>query len=103
MWRRCVRIAVPSFHHAMGLLEGNWRSRWPREFEDPASQAINYLFCEGQHKYAYCFPLLKQFAEEAGFTQVRDYSAQLGVTMKTYGRVTLGDEPPGSLVIELQR
>ncbi|MBL8848229.1 MAG: methyltransferase domain-containing protein [Planctomycetaceae bacterium] len=99
----CVRLAVPSLQHALNILAGTKTSHWPRQFDDPASQAINYIFCDGQHKYAYCFPLLKTFALEAGFTQVLDYSAEHGETPKQYGRITVGKEPPGSLIVELRR
>ncbi|CAN5703962.1 hypothetical protein BH23PLA1_BH23PLA1_11080 [soil metagenome] len=100
-----ARIAVPSMEHALAVAMGQSSDPedWPRRFADPASQAINYLFCDGQHKYGYTFDILRAFATEAGFSTVRNYSAEHGVAPKQYGHVTVGDEPPGSLVVELAR
>jgi predicted SAM-dependent methyltransferase len=98
-----ARIAVPSMEHALRIASGEQVDDWPRAFADPLSQAVNYLFCDGQHKYAYSFATLASFAREAGFATIRPYSAAHGVAPKTYGRITVGDEPPGSLVVELAR
>jgi predicted SAM-dependent methyltransferase len=98
-----ARIAVPGFEHSLAVARGEVVEDWPRAFVEPASQAVNYLFCEGQHKYAYTAEILGTFAREAGFSRVTDYSAAHGVETKAYGTVTLGDEPRGSLVVELQR
>ncbi len=95
------RIAVPSIEHALEIARGEATSDWPRPFEDRLAQAINYLFCDGQHKYAYSFGLLSEFAKSAGFTKIVQRSAISGLTPTTYGRVTVGDEPLGSLVVEL--
>jgi predicted SAM-dependent methyltransferase len=96
-----ARVAVPSMEYALEVARGSDVEDWPRPFSDPISQAVNYLFCDGQHKYAYTFEILSTFAREAGFPRVVDYSADHGVASKTYGAVTVGDEPPGSLVVEL--
>lgn len=97
-----ARIAVPSMEHALLVARGETEENWPRAFEDdPLGQAINYLFCDGQHKYAFSYGVLKSFALEAGFAHVRDYSAYHGVGPRRYGQVTVGDEPFGSLVVEL--
>jgi predicted SAM-dependent methyltransferase len=98
-----ARIAVPSFEYALEIAEGKAVDDWPRAFKDPQAQAINYLFCDGQHKYAYNFDVLSTFAREAGFNQVVNYSRAEGVNPKSYGAVTVGDEPKGSLVVELGR
>ena len=73
----------------------------PRPFKDSVAQAINYLFCDGQHKYAYNFDALATFARDAGFSRIVNYSATHGVTPKQYGSIVVGDEPVGSLVVEL--
>lgn len=99
--RGSVRIAVPSFEHALVIAAGKATSTWPRAFDDPHAQAINYLFCDGQHKYAYSFALFEHFARDAGFTSVECYSAVHGVAAKQYGAVRVGDEAEGSLVVEL--
>jgi predicted SAM-dependent methyltransferase len=96
-----ARIAVPSFDYALEVAWGEHSEGWPRAFDDSRSQAINYLFCDGQHKYAYNFDILSAFAREAGFGRVENYSDAHGVQPKRYGAVSVGDEPVGSLVVEL--
>jgi predicted SAM-dependent methyltransferase len=96
-----ARIAVPSVEYALAVAGGAATEDWPRAFSDPMAQAVNYLFCEGQHKYAYNFAILEGFARLAGFEQVDHFSALFGVARKVYGGVEVGDEPPGSLVVEL--
>ncbi len=96
-----ARIAVPSVDHALQVAHGAAVEDWPRPFADPVAQAVNYLFCEGQHKYAYTYSILDAFARKAGFQGVADYSREHGVEPKKYGEVVVGDEPPGSLVVEL--
>ena len=98
-----VRLAVPSFEHCLEIALGRCSSSWPRQLDNSTSQAINYLFCDGQHKYAYSAELLEEFARQAGFGQVENYSASFGVAPKVYGRVSLGNEPLGSLVFELRK
>jgi predicted SAM-dependent methyltransferase len=99
-----ARIAVPSMEHALVVAMGGGKEEdWPRPFGDPVSQAVNYLFCDGQHKYAYTYDILRRFAEEAGFGTVTHASALWGVEPRAYGAVTVGDEPEGSLVVELGR
>lgn len=97
-----ARVSVPSMEHAIKIMEGHAESHFPRAFRDPISQALNYLFCDGQHKYGYAFATLEQFALYAGFASVYHYSGHCGVAPKQYGRVTVGNEPPGSLVVELR-
>lgn len=76
-------------------------NRFPRQFDDLSARAINYLFCDGQHKYGYSFGLISEFARQAGWNRVRQCSAADGVTpVSYYGRV-IGAEPAGSLVVEL--
>lgn len=96
-----ARIAVPSFEYALEIARGLHVEDWPRAFADPSAQAINYLFCDGQHKYAYNYDVLSTFAKEAGFREIVNYSEPNGVKPKTYGAVTVGDEPAGSLIVEL--
>lgn len=97
-----ARIAVPSFEHALVVANGGRVEDWPRAFEDPVAQAVNYLFCEGQHKYAYSAAVLERFARLAGFGDVTNYSREHGVEPRRYGRVVVGDEPEGSLIVELR-
>lgn len=97
-----ARFAVPSMEHALVIAQGGATMQYPRVFASPLGQAINYLFCDGQHKFAYCFEVFQDFARQAGFTRVRNYSAALGVAPATYGPHTIGDEYEGSLVVELR-
>ncbi|MCI0363667.1 MAG: methyltransferase domain-containing protein, partial [Phycisphaerales bacterium] len=97
-----VRLAVPSMEYALAIARGEVTVSWPREFRDPLAQAINYLFCDGQHKYGYSWIVLADFAAQAGFTRVSDISNQQR-EKKQYGPIVLGPELTGSLVAELQR
>lgn len=98
-----VRLAVPSFERCLRIAAGEDESHWPRDFEDSKSQAINYLFCDGQHKYAYCDGNLRQFAKEAGFEGIENVSEVRGEEPSDYFGIELGNEPPGSLIFELRR
>jgi predicted SAM-dependent methyltransferase len=98
-----ARIAVPSFAYALRIAGGEAQDRFPRAFDAPDAQAINHLFVDGQHKFAYSFSVMQDFAGRAGFARVGDYSAQHGETPKRYGPITVGDEPKGSLIVELSR
>lgn len=98
-----ARIAVPCFEHALKIARGEVEDHYPRSFKDPYGQAINHLFVDGQHKFGYSLSVMQDFCGRAGLTRVVDYSAAHGVTPKTYGHVTVGNEPLGSLVVEVSR
>jgi predicted SAM-dependent methyltransferase len=98
-----ARIAVPDVGHFFRIAEGKAHSGWPRNFEDPVGQAVNYLFCDGQHKYAYNYAILADFANQAGFSEVTHVSGEHGLEPKRYGDLMLGGEAEGSLVVELRR
>lgn len=99
-----ARIAVPSMEHAFEIAAGRAASVFPREFSDPLGQAANWLFCDGQHKYAYSFGSLKEFAIAAGFRSVANVSPFAGFpASRHYEGYELGAEPEGSLVVELTR
>jgi hypothetical protein len=98
-----ARVVVPDVTHAFRIAEGGASSPWPRKFKDPVGQAVNYLFCDGQHRYAYNHAMLEDFARTAGFTRVTNVSDEHGVTPRPYGRLSLGGEAEGSLVVELRR
>jgi predicted SAM-dependent methyltransferase len=95
------RLVVPSIEHAIEIAAGGAQSQWPRHFQEPAAQAVNYLFCDGQHKYAYSRGILTSFAQAAGFSHIEFLPDDVKLKPKTYGRVSVGDEPEGSLVVEL--
>lgn len=98
-----ARIATPSMEHALRIARGEATCPFPRQYEDPLAQAIEHLFCYGQHKYGYSFSLMEEFAHEAGFSRVENYSGEHGEEPRQYDHLTLGHEPEGSLVVELGR
>jgi predicted SAM-dependent methyltransferase len=98
-----VRLATPSMEHALRVARGEAKCTFPRQYQDPLAQAVEYLFCYGQHKYGYSFSLVEEFARAAGFSQVEDCSAQYGLAPRQYDHLLLGKEPEGSLVVELRR
>lgn len=98
-----ARIAVPSLEHALEIAAGHPAEDPQRRFEHAHGQAVDYLFCDGQHKYGYSFSIMSEFARQAGFTRVVNYSAEHGVAPKRYGNVEVGNELAGSLVVELGR
>lgn len=93
-----ARIAVPSMEFALDIASGRSTDLFPRSFKDPLAQAVNYLFCDGQHKYGYSQGLLEEFAEQAGFADVRKCP---DLELRTYSGITVGREYVGSLVVEL--
>lgn len=98
-----ARIVVPDVTYAFRIARGEAQSPWPRNFQDPVGQAMNYLFCDGQHKYAYNHAMLEDFARQAGFETVTNVSDEHGITPRPYGSLMLGNEAEGSLVVELVR
>jgi predicted SAM-dependent methyltransferase len=98
-----VRMVVPDVSYAFRIAAGAAQSPWPRKFDDPVGQAMNYLFCDGQHKYAYSHGMLVEFASQAGFGSIVNVSDEHGVTPRPYGRLMLGNEAEGSLVVDLRR
>jgi predicted SAM-dependent methyltransferase len=96
-----ARIATPSFEHALEIAAGHPAEDPQRAFSDPHGQAIDYLFCDGQHKYAYSFTVMERFARDAGFTGITNHSAD--PAPKRYGKIEVGDELAGSLIVELRR
>ena len=95
------RLAVPSFEHGLEIVSGRASSEWPRSFASPEDQAINYLFCDGQHKFAYCREILASMCEEAGFHNVSfvDWSAEPWICQG----IEIHAEPRGSLLAELRK
>lgn len=98
-----ARVGVPDVTHFFKIAQGDVACDWPRRFDDPVGQAVNYLFCDGQHRYAYNVAILSDFAKQAGFSDVRHVSAEYGLAPRSYGGLMLGNEPPGTLVVELRR
>jgi predicted SAM-dependent methyltransferase len=95
-----LRIAVPSFEHALQIAEGRARSVWPRESRSQYAQAINYLFCDGQHRYGYSACSLAEVLSSAGFGHVTVLSASQAAEERIYFGHRVGAEVEGSLVVE---
>jgi hypothetical protein len=89
-----ARIAVAGFAHSPAVARGEVVEDWPRAFVEPASQAVNYLFCEGQHKYADTAEIPDTFARGAGFSRVADDSAAHGVELRRQTNHQDGQTPP---------
>lgn len=97
------RMVTPSLEHGLRIAAGHQVEDPQRIFPDPHGQAIDYLFCDGQHKYCYSFSVMEQFARAAGFTSATNLSVFPGRSPKQrYGKVEVGDELAGSLIVELR-
>jgi predicted SAM-dependent methyltransferase len=74
-WRRVLtpsgyaRLTLPDFEYIFEILKGQ-EVGFPRRFISRQGQAINFLFCDGQHKYAYCRELIEELALSVGFSRV---------------------------------
>jgi predicted SAM-dependent methyltransferase len=90
----CAMVSMPDFHHAIRIYNGEQESQFPRLFKSPSAQAINYLFCDGQHRYAYSFELIREMAEEVGFCRVKRTAAN---DRDVSGEIH--EEPVGSLSV----
>jgi predicted SAM-dependent methyltransferase len=99
-----ARIAVPSLEHALTIAAGRAESRWPRSFDGSRAQAINYLFCDGQHRYGYSADLLREISEETGL-RVSEVEGPLTSKRESYEYrgYRIPPEPAGSLVVDLRQ
>ena len=102
-WRRVLspsgylRLTLPDFDHAQKILSGQGTSFFPRSFKSRSGMAINFLFCEGQHKYAYNFELLEELAKAIGFSKLVPAEVGRDENIKAGGF----SEPPGSFSVNL--
>lgn len=62
-----VHLSLPDFKGIFQVLDGREDFIFPRQFATSYGQAINFLFCDGQHKYAYCPENIKEIAASCGF------------------------------------
>lgn len=65
-----MRLTLPDFEFVFRILAGNEESQFPRRFVSRHGQAINFLFCDGQHKYGYTADLIEELALQLGFAKV---------------------------------
>lgn len=90
------RITLPAFEHALAISEGSQPSEFPRKFSSSSGQAINFLFCDSQHRYAYSVESFKEIALACGFE-----SAEEGAVNED-PRIAPLNEPEGSFVMFLK-
>jgi prepilin-type processing-associated H-X9-DG protein len=65
-----IRLTLPDFEHIIKILAGQEVCRFPREFNSTHGHAINFLFCDGQHKFAYSKQVIEELALKMGFLRV---------------------------------
>ncbi|MBF0309877.1 MAG: methyltransferase domain-containing protein [Magnetococcales bacterium] len=90
-----MRLTLPDFRHALAILQGGATSSFPRGFVCAEGMAINFLFCDGQHKYAYGAESLRELALQVGFSRVE--------VAELHRSPEVGDftEPVGSFSVHL--
>jgi len=102
-WKRVLepgghaRLTLPDFTHVFQIMAGEAACDFPRPFRSREGQAINFLFCDSQHKYGYSFDLVKELAADLGFDRVE--RADVGYD-PLLGSI---DEPGGSFVANLYK
>jgi predicted SAM-dependent methyltransferase len=92
-----LRLTLPDFLHAQRILRGEQTSSFPRSFVSREGQAINFLFCDGQHKFAYSPEVIREIAESIGFRRVEP------ATVGIIDRVGPLEEPAGSFAVNLYK
>jgi predicted SAM-dependent methyltransferase len=92
-----VRLVLPDFHYALRIASGEIECVFPREFTDSHAQAINFLFCDGQHKFGYTQALIKEIATAVGFGHVEEAS------LDGDENVTKRELPTGSFCVNLYK
>lgn len=65
-----MRLTLPDFEFVFRILGGDEESSFPRHFRSKHGQAINFLFCDGQHKYGFSKEVVEELALELGFSRV---------------------------------
>lgn len=65
-----MRLTLPDFRFVLQILAGEESCVFPRSFSSLEGQAINHLFCDGQHKYGYSREVLAEIALPLGFSKV---------------------------------
>lgn len=90
-----VRLTLPDFNHVFKILSGEASSNFPREFQSSEGKAINFLFCDGQHKYAYSPQLINELALKVGFSKVTPAPLNIEANIPQL------DEPEGSFSLYL--
>lgn len=92
-----IRLTLPDFEYAIQIASKKYQSEFPRTFNSPNGQAINFLFCDGQHKYAYSADVIEELALKIGFSKVKaakEVDPHIRDTLK---------EPAGSFSVNLYK
>lgn len=103
-WRRVlshtgyIRLTLPDFEHIFRIIAGEEDSSFPRRFQSLHGKAINFLFCDGQHKFAYSRAVVEELALGVGFSRV--VPAKQMDTNVSDGNLM---EPPGSFSVNIFR
>jgi predicted SAM-dependent methyltransferase len=71
-----LRLTLPDFNFVAAIMAGEGTSHFPRKFNSREGQAINHLFCDGQHKYAFSKEVIEEVAGEVGFSRVSAAGAE---------------------------
>ena len=91
-----VRLTLPDFQYVLKINAKEIQTYFPRSFSSSSGQAINFLFCDGQHKYAYSIELIEELALSIGFSKVilaEDKDSNILIENL--------NEPPGSFSVNL--
>lgn len=94
-----IRLTLPGFNFIGEILAGREKYGFPRSFQSHSGQAVNFLFCDGQHKYAYTKEMIDEIAEAIGFDYVED------AVIDCDKNIAVGSlyEPPGSFSVNIYK
>lgn len=70
-----MRLTLPDFAFIVAILSGDEVCHFPRKFNSREGQAINHLFCDGQHKYGYSKEVIEELAVDMGFARITSAGA----------------------------
>jgi len=94
-----IRLTLPDFNYIEEILAGKDEHNFPRGFQSRSGQAVNFLFCDGQHKYAYTKDMIDEIAKAIGFDDVKDavVNSDKNISIESLC------EPPGSFSVNLYK
>jgi predicted SAM-dependent methyltransferase len=90
-----VRLTLPDYNHVKKIISGESSTSFPRHFHSREGMAINFLFCDGQHKYAYTSEVINELALEIGFSKTTQAPNNIDENIGPL------DEPRGSFSLYL--
>ncbi len=93
-----IRLTLPDFNFITRILAGEQHT-FPRTFTCASGQAANYLFCDGQHKYAYTGEMIQELATEVGFGRVEKAASNHDANIRG-GSLS---EPGGSFSVNIYK